>query len=505
MSQAWQRPAVVLAVLIATAASSGVAQKHDWIPIKCDLKPGHYLVNSGVLYLQDAATTQFADKREKDLRDAFKVLDQALRSGQQKNPAAWYYLGRYYVEMQDAGGADSAFTKAVTLAPTCEKDVNDWRRTLWVPVLNAGITAWQSGNTDSAIASFRRANQIYKAEPQGFAYLATLHSNAGQPDSAALYFKLAIQAAQDPKYAKDKKSAMFNLARVYHAANRWDDASQAYKAYLAAYPGDVQAIAGLASVYTAQGKWDDAKAQYTQLFQHADSANAEDLFLAGQEILNVVASSPDTAALGSGCRSSAGAARTGHALTARQIAAKCDSVTRKAVSDFAAASRGDYPLAIQAYEAGLAKQPYHREALYRLAAASALAGDTARTLSAAQRLYAVDPLNRATVRMVAQAWQLKGKPDSTLRYLKMADSIPVDVSVTGLTTDTLGAALRGVFSNFHSKQSQSVSLVFEFLRAKGEVAATVPQTVGPIAPNGNQPFEVKATGAGIVSWRYKRP
>jgi tetratricopeptide (TPR) repeat protein len=295
---------------------------------------------------------------------------------------------------------------------------------------------------------------------------------------------------------------MFNLARVTQAAKRWDEATQSYKAYLAAYPGDVQAIAGLASVYTAQGRWDEAKAQYTQLFQHADSASPDDLFLAGQEILNIIADTPDTAALGSDCRANAG--RSGKTMTARQIAVKCDSVTRKAMRDFDTAARSDYPLAIQAFEAGLVKVPYHREALYRLSAAAALANDTARALSAGQRLYAVDPLNRTSIRMLAQAWQLRNKPDSVLRYLKIADSIPVDVNVTGLTTEEQGATLRGLVTNFHTKQSAPVSLVFDFLNAKGDVVATMPQTIGPLAPNGTQPLELKATGAGIAAWRYRR-
>lgn len=493
---------VALTLLLLSAAARGAAQKKEWVPVKCDLKPGHYLVNSGVLYLQDAAQTQFADKRQRDLRDALKVLDQALRSGgQQKNPAAWYYLGRYYVETEDVPGADTAFDKAVTLAPHCATDVDTWRRTMWVPILNAGVAAWKAGNTDSAIAALRRANQVYTAEPEGFAYLATLLANANQPDSAAKYFILAIQASQDPRYAKEKKSAMFNLARVYHAAKRWDDATRAYQDYLAAYPNDVQAIAGLASVYSALGKRDDAKAQYALLFKNADSASAEDLFLAGQEILNALATPLDTAALGSQCRSTASGA--GH-NTARQIAARCDSVTRKAVRDFDVASRGDYRLAAQAFELGLAKDPYDREALFRLAGAAALAGDTARTLDAAQRLYAVDPLSRNSIRMVAQGWQMKGRSDSTLRYLRLADSTPVDVNVMGLTTEEHGATLHGVVTNFHPKPNAPLALLFEFLSAKGDVVTTATQTVGAIEPNGSQTFDLKATGDQIVAWRYKR-
>src|SRR5438876_7043314 len=104
--------------------------------------------------------------------------------GQEKNPAAWYYLARYYALQNDLAGADSAFTKALVLAPTCKDDIDRWRRIFWVPVFNEGVKAWQAGNTDSAIASFRRANAIYSGEPTGFIYLGTLFAGREAPDAS---------------------------------------------------------------------------------------------------------------------------------------------------------------------------------------------------------------------------------------------------------------------------------------------------------------------------------
>jgi tetratricopeptide (TPR) repeat protein len=493
------RLGVVGVVSLALASRVGA---QEWIPAKCDLKAGHYLVNSSILYLKSAAETKFPDQRDKDLRDANRVLVQALTSGgQQKNAAAWYYLARYHAEMKDLGGVDTAFAKAAALAPTCAQDINLWRRKLWVPVVNAGVAAWQAGNTDSAIASFRRANQVYAGEPGSFAYLATLLGNSEQPDSAAKYFKLAAAAAQDPAFAKEKKNALFNVARVYHAAKRWDEAVPAYKEYLAAYPDDPQATAGLASVYVAMGKREEAMALYTQLLQHADAAEASDLFRAGQQLLSGV-TPPDTAALGGQCRAETRSAN--RALTVRQIAAHCDSTTRKAMRSFDAGVQGQYHLVEQLYEAGLAKVPYDRDALLTLSGVAALAGDTARALGAAQRLYAVDPLNRGTLRMVAQAWQLAGKPDSTLRYLQLADSLAIEVTAGSFTTDSLGATLSGHLTNARPKANAPFALTFEFLSAKGDVVATESLKVAPIAPGENQAFELKPKGAGIVAWRYRR-
>src|SRR5207249_1367547 len=156
-------PACILAAALAGAPAVTHAQQ-IWLPAACDIKPGHQLVNSGMQSLKSAFSTKFADQKTKDLKDAERSLTQAVTSGkQEQNPAAWYYLGRYYLMVHDVAGADSALSKAMALAPACKKDIGLYRRQEWVGVFNAGVQAWQGGQTDSAIASFRRANQIYQA------------------------------------------------------------------------------------------------------------------------------------------------------------------------------------------------------------------------------------------------------------------------------------------------------------------------------------------------------
>jgi tetratricopeptide (TPR) repeat protein len=502
-----QQAVGVLALLLAgvvRAEPVAALQVQQWTAAKCDLKPGHFKVNSGVLYLRSAAETKFEDKRQRDLKDANKVLTEAITQNDQgKNPAAWYYLGRYYAMLNDLAGADTAFTKAGALAPQCQPDITFWRRAFWVPVFNDGVKAWQAGNTDSAIASFRRANAIYNEEPTGFMYLGTLFANTNQPDSAAKYFKLAVPAARDTQYAKDKRDALFNVARVYHAAQRWEDATAAYKEYLAVYPSDVQAMAGLATVQSEQKHGDEAQALYAQILEHAEGAEAADLFGAAQAMLNAVPAEPDTAPAGGKCRTEKRAKNK--TLTVRQIATQCQAVTDSVIKDFRATiATPRYRLVARAYEAGLAKNPYLRDALYNLGGIYFLVGDSAKVLPTAQRLHAVDPLNRSSLAKLAGAWQLRGNKDSTLYYLQIADSMAIEVTVGSFAPDEKGAKLDGLFTNLKAKPSAPMAVTFEFLNGKGEVVATQPQDVPPIDASGNRAFELKAAGAGIVAWRYRR-
>lgn len=493
-------------ILVACAAlvpAGARAQLNIFLPAACDVKPNN-LVTSGIQSLRNAFGTKFADQRSKELKDAGRVLTQAVTSDKQDKSAAaaWYYLGRYYLLTEDLPGADSAFAKAQVLEPKCGDDIDRYRRQAWVPVFNAGVQAWQAGKNDSAIAGFRRANQVYRAEPMGFIYLANLFVQAQQTDSAAKYFKLAATLTTDPKYARDRRDALFNVARVYHAAKRYEDAAAAYRQYLEAYPNDVQARASLASLYQFAGKRDSALVLYGQIAERADSASAEELFGAAQSVLAAIPTSPDTAAMNDACK--AAARKKTPAVTPRQLVARCHPAAADTMSKYRVVADPQYQLTVKMYAAGLAKNPYLRDALYNLAGISYLMGDTSRVLPLALRLYAVDPMNRNTLAKVAGGYQMIGKKDSVLYYLTLADSLAVDVTVSNFTTNEKGAELEGLLTNARSKPSPALTLTFEFLDPKGTVLATQPQPVPALNAGANQAFKLKVDVPGVTAWRYHR-
>ncbi len=517
---------IAVCILAAALAPRVTHAQQIWLPAACDIKPGHQLVNSGMQSLKSAFTTKFADQKTKDLKDAERVLTQAVTTGkQEKNPAAWYYLGRYYMMAEDLGAADSALSKALALAPACKDDIALYRRQAWVPVFNAGVQAWQAGQSDSAIASFRRANQIYQAEPMGFVYIANLFVSREEPDSAlrktnaakyhtdstvyatrmdsaAKYFRLAAAAASDPKYTRDRRDALFNVARVYHSVKRYDEAIVAYHEYLAPtnYPNDVQAMAGLAGLYMLRDNRDSATALYNKILDRADSASADDLFGAAGSILNAIPSSPDTATMDGDCAKAA--KKKTPALTIRQIAARCAPAAADTMRKYHTLTDPQYHLVAKAYQAGLAKNPYSRDALYNLAGVSYLIGDSANVLPLAQRLYAIDPMNRTTLAKMAGGWQLMAKKDSVLRYLTVAEALPVEVTVGSFAPGEQGATLDGLITNFHAKASTPIAVMFEFLDGKGNVVAAAFQDAPALDAGANQSFKLKSDKPGILAWRY---
>ena len=478
----------------------------QWAPPRCDLKPGHYLVNSGLLYVRNASNTKYEDQKQKDLRDAERVLTQAVTTGgQEDNGAAWYYIGRRYVLLNDLEGADSAFRRAERLAPQCAQDIQTWRRFLWTPIYNKGVQAFQAGSSDSALLYFRRANHIHR-EPAGLSAMAALFANAGETDSAAFYYGEVVRVTgPDSAQQRLRREAMFNRGALYNQARRWTESEAAFREYLAESPGDVQALAGLAAAFAQTGRTDSALATYQVLLSHADEAEPRHLFAAGVAMFNAAPEEPDSGAIWDRCRDATRPAGRATPAQTRQVAASCSAAARDSMSAWRAASRQYFRGATGAFEAGLARSPGNRDGLFNVVNTYYRLQDTVKMLGAAQQLYGVDPMNRNTLRLLAAAWQLQGKTDSTLYYLQIADTgLAAEVTVTTFTIADQGAEAAGMVTSVREQPIAAMTLAFEFLDTKGAVVAAQTVEVPALDPGASHPLRIQASGSGIVAWRYRR-
>src|ERR1043166_5149138 len=219
--------AAITVIFACVIASSLGAQARGWVPPQapCDIKPGFFRINSAVVDLQSAATQPRT--RDNMLHQAQDVLVRSITGdAQDKNPAAWYYLGRYYTEMHDAAGADSAFRRALQLAPQCQQDIDGYRAELWTDVVQAGLRTWQETNVDSAEAPLRLAPQCQQDIDGCRAELWTDVVQAGlrtwqenKLDSAKLLLRQAI--ALRPNNPR----APLALGQIYASENNVDSAS----------------------------------------------------------------------------------------------------------------------------------------------------------------------------------------------------------------------------------------------------------------------------------------
>src|SRR5688572_15946717 len=180
----------------------------------CELKSGHFKVSSGATYLKTGIETDVPENKARVWESGHKVLLEAIQqNGQDKNPAAWYYLGRIYLQQGDLVGADTALTRAEKGAPQCAKDIQSFRQNGWAALMRAGNNFEEQKNPDSALVMYREASALLPSSPLSPYFVAKVLNEKGQADSAAVYYGKAAAAgaaATDTSEVKVRNRSAFN-------------------------------------------------------------------------------------------------------------------------------------------------------------------------------------------------------------------------------------------------------------------------------------------------------
>jgi tetratricopeptide (TPR) repeat protein len=451
-----------------TAANDRVVKSlpSRYVPPDCGLKPGHFKVSSGATYLKTGIETEVASNRARALASGQKVILEAIQqNGQEKNPAAWYYLGRIYLQQGDLPAADSAFTKAEAMAPACKQEISKVRYTGWVPLVNGGIEFAKAQNNDSAVALFRQANVIYRDKPAAYLNAGVIFANAGQTDSAIAYWQKASEIAERTNAVEDRNVATRNLGAMYQKANRHKDAVPVLEKYLTWSPNDTEAKRALAVSYRATGQNDKASA-----------------------IEKEVGPAPGGPAAGSPTASAAG-----------DVSAAITLYNAKKYDEAAAA-----------FEKVVAQEPYNRDALYGLANSYIGLKNGPKLAATAARLVEIEPMNDEIVRMLANGQRLAKKETQANKTAIRVLSMPISVSITQFAPTAAGATITGTATGREAQTAQGkpvaaapLTLIVEFLDSKGTVVANQEVQIPALKPGASQPIQASAQGAGIAAWRYK--
>ena len=482
------------------------------------------------------------DQRDPQLAEAKKTLGEAIgQDNQGTNPAAWYYLGRYYVAVGDVAGADTALARAATLAPKCAEDVATYRGELWSKLLNDGLAAWQDGKQDSGLALLHVAARFEPHNPKAFATVAALYASRSNDDSAFAYYRLAARTAgDDATFAHDKREALSNgwhlvVRRVqgHPAAQRAARVRASLDSMQRGLTNDSTVLARLVtSSRSRKARGAKLAPADQQLFTRDSTARAQAVArqraalaaavqqLAADSSALTTAFAPAIDALKDDLAAYPGEidaattlatlyAQSGHAA---QAAAVFDSLVAHAkdldpealfAPGTSMVGQGLYRPAARALTLGLAKNPYRRDALFSLAVAYYQLHDSTALLPTAQRLLALDPLNRASLKLVAAGWDFLRQRDSTKTSVARADSLAVEIAVLSFLPDSAAASLSAVATNLKAAPSKPFHLTLEFLDLTGQVIATLTQDVPAMPPRQSQAFDLKVNGKGVTGWRYR--
>src|SRR2546425_345481 len=506
----------------------------------CELKQPNSKINNAIQALVTAVAKP--DQRGPQLAQAKKLLtDAILQDNQGSNPAAWYYLGRQAVLVGDAAAADTTFSRAATLAPTCTADIATYREEVWGKLVNDGLSAWQDGKQDSALALLHVAARFEPRNPKAFATVAALYASRSNDDSALAYYRLAARTAgDDAAFANDRREALTNAWHLvvrkvqgHPAAQRAARVRASLDSIQRGITNDSTVLARLVASSQSRKARDAKLAPADQkLFTRDSTARAEAAArqraalaaavqqLAADSSALTAAFAPAIDALKQCLAAYPGeldAATTlatlyGQSGHAAQAAAVFDSLVAHSKdldpdALFGPGTRmvgqGLYPPPARALTLLVAKNPARRAPLFSLAVAYYQLHDSTALLPTPPPLLALDPPNRASLKLVAAGWDFPRQRDSTKASVARADSLAVEISVLSFLPDSAGASLSAVATNLKAAPSNPFHLTLDFLDLTGQVIATLTQDVPAMPPRQSQAFDLKVNGKGVTGWRYR--
>jgi tetratricopeptide (TPR) repeat protein len=459
----------VLAAQVSEAVSAAMPSRY--VAPTCDLKPGHFKVSSGVTYLIGAqggngqvAGAGDPEKRRNLRSSGIRVVSEALTDNNQaSNGAAWYFLGRLYLDGGDLAGADSAFTKASELAPQCAEDIRSWRQRAWLVLMNPASEYVRQEKNDSALALLRMAATISRDFPQGFYNMGVIYANGNAPDSAAKYFRLSLErAAVDPaRFTNDRNSAAYNLSAILQSQGKHEEAITQLRQYLAWVPSDAEAKRALAASLRATGKTDEATAL-------------------DKEALQTMAASGDL---------------TSNDVMTMGINAFNDKKYEEAAQQFAKV---------------LESEPWNRDARYNLANAYLALQDGPKLVAAAAPIVETEPLNEDARKLLSQGYRIQSDNDKLIETATALVALPTGIQGVRLALSAEGVRLTGTAYGRAAQTldgktiaAKAQAVVFEFLGKDGAVIANAEIALPALAPEATHDFTADVQGAGVVGWRYK--
>jgi tetratricopeptide (TPR) repeat protein len=474
---------LALAIPLALAAQNGIATRvgdSKFTQPQCKLDGGDFRVSSGKTYLKTGIEgTGDPSNRARALNNGVRVVTEAITSSQSKSSAAWYWLGRLYLQQGDLVGADSAFNRTVSLASECKDEIGKLRYRAWVNLVNAGAGFRQSKNDDSSVVMYGAANIISSSDPLAYVNLAELYDAKGNADSSLTYYgRAAATEPVDTNQVKVRNQAAFNygvlLLKLATATTLSDtslmrvreDAVIAFRRYVTLDPADMAGKKGLAQAFRAAGMADSAAALESQL---------------------VAAAGPATAA------------------------GDAEGVSEGDLMDIAVRQFNDknYQAAAETFGRIATMSPFNRDALFNQANAYLALQDGAKLSATAEKLIGLEPLAEYDHSLRAEGYKITKQQDQLYQAIVTREALPVNLEIETTRLGGTRATVTGKLTGREPRDEANkvlpphpMTLKMEFLSKDGQVVTTTEVAIPALKPGETAPFEAVGEGSGIKAWRY---
>jgi Flp pilus assembly protein TadD len=480
-------------------------QPAKYVPPLCPMKPVNAKIEKGIASLRKAYEAKTPADKSALLAEAKTSLVTAVtQEAQSGNAAAWYFLARVALLQGDPLGVDSAFTKALALAPMCEIDINQYRQNNWALLGTAGVEMQRKGDLDSALVQFRDASLLYRGLPHVYTNMGVMFANTNHEDSAAIYFAKALDIAEkDTSLVEDRNSVALNLAITLQRINKNVEAIAVLHKYLGWKPEDTDAQKSLAIAFRSAGMVDSAEVIETAMVtrfaaMNLDSLDTQDLMSVGVVAFNKQRYLDAEKAFGAAVRRNAWSrdARYNLANTYLALAAKAADSAEALRKAFKATKTP--PEALKAAVADTAR--------FDAAAADA----NTKLIAEAAKLVEMEPMNEDVLRLLASGQRALKQNDAVYKTAERLVGLLFSVEATLFQLGRDGAKFAGEATGRAATDAAGktikavpVTLVFEFVDNTGTVKDTKEVAVPALNAGQKHTIQIDAKGAGITAWRYK--
>jgi tetratricopeptide (TPR) repeat protein len=431
----------------------------------------HFKTKSGKTYLKTAIETPLPENKARALENGSRVIREAIAGAGQGNSAgAWYYLGAVQLFEGDVAAADSALARAEQLAPDCKAAIEQLRAPAYSALFNWGVTHAKAERSDSALHYFKLASRFNPRGPEAPYSIAGAMYNQGKFDSAAVYFRRALEAAQSPEKAKLKEQAQYNYAVTLLKLEKHKEAVPLLQEYTKSQPDDMDAKKLLMTAYRGAGMADSARVIEQQVVAAGGAAGGP----------------------------AAGAAAGAGASDLLSIGATAYQEKR-------------YAEAATAFSKALETDPYNRGALYNLANTYLVQQDGPNLVKTAQRILALEPMSEWAMKAVRQGHLLAKQSQAASKAAERALPMPVDVTFSEFRATPSGASVTLVAKGRAAMTVTGkpvapapMNLTVEFLDEKGTPVATQAVSVPALKAGVEHTAPLQGQGSGIAGVRYRK-
>ncbi len=390
---------------------------------------------------------------------------------------------------------DGAYKAIVAAQPSCDSDVKALRQNeVWLAATRRALDASNSGDLDTASIYAQRSLKLSTQSPYPHYVLANVANQKKDRAAAIGHWKQVIaESGADTSYRELKNNSLYLMS-----VNQLEAAE-------AASGNDQKMLAK------------EAAGSFKQLLAvNPDSPDAPNIMSSWADALKLAGDSTAIPSV--------------YADMLAKPASYSDVALSMAAVIATRANKTDDAIALN--EAAIARNPNARDALRNLAATYYGKDDFSKMFAPSRKLVTIDPNNFDAWMMFAYASQGLSKAvkmpeakkgavqtaeqrkameaanverkawnDSTLKYMGVAEGLPVKVDITSFQRGAKEVTLTLQFEQ-QAATDGNYTVTVEFLNAAGAVVGTATSPVGPLKKGEKKSVPFKAAAENVTGYRY---